>query len=139
MIRSVFSTPSAMRSSPFTRHYSLYTDSTGGSSPCTRHYSLYTDLTGAIGFDRDARYKEACRVTAYPHPSGTKHKRRLSRVRTSCLAQLRHPGFLPASSPSMASFKQDSLFWTPVQKDETYGLGLRETCQRVSNSLRLKH
>ena len=27
---------------------------------------------GATGFDRDVRVKEACRVTAYPYPSGTK-------------------------------------------------------------------
>jgi hypothetical protein len=94
---------------------------------------------GAIGFDRDARCNEACRVTAYPYPSGTKHKRRLERVRTSSLELLRHPDFLPASSPSMASFKQDSLFWMPVQKDELYRLGSRETCQRVSNGLRSKH
>jgi hypothetical protein len=146
MIRSVRHALCAMRyalctrrSSLCTIHHSLYTDFIGRYSPYTGHYSPYTESMGAIGFDRDARYKEACRVTAYPYPSGTKHKRRLSRVLTSSLALLRHPDFLPASSPSMASFKQDSLFWTPVQKDETFGLGLRETCQRVSNSLRLKH
>ncbi len=42
-------------------------------------------MTGATGFDREARVREACRVTAYPYPSGTKYNCRLSRVRTSCL------------------------------------------------------
>jgi len=54
---------------------------------------------GATGFDRDVRVKEACRVTAYPYPSGTKHNCRLSRVRTSRLARLHHPDFLSALSP----------------------------------------
>lgn len=42
-------------------------------------------MKGATGFDREVRVREACRVTAYPYPSGTKHNCRLSRVRTSCL------------------------------------------------------
>jgi len=32
---------------------------------------LNTNNKGATGFDRDARVKEACRVTAYPKLSGT--------------------------------------------------------------------
>lgn len=56
-------------------------------------------IMGATGFDRDVRVKEACRVTAYPYPSGTKHNCRLSRVRTSRLARLHHPDFLSALSP----------------------------------------
>ncbi len=43
-------------------------------------------MTGATGFDREARVREACRVTAYPYPSGTKHNCKLKRVRTSCLS-----------------------------------------------------
>jgi len=54
-------------------------------------------MTGATGFDREARVREACRVTAYPYPSGTKHNCKLTRVRTSCLEQLHHPDLLPAS------------------------------------------
>ncbi len=56
-------------------------------------------IMGATGFDRDVRVKEACRVTAYPYPSGTKHNCRLSRVRTSRVKRLHHPDFLSASSP----------------------------------------
>ena len=56
-------------------------------------------IMGATGFDRDVRVKEACRVTAYPYPSGTKHNCRLSRVRTSRVKRLHHPDFPSASSP----------------------------------------
>ncbi len=35
-------------------------------------YGKFIDHKGATGFDRDVRVKEACRVTAYPYPSGTK-------------------------------------------------------------------
>lgn len=34
-------------------------------------YPLNANNKGATGFDRDARVKEACRVTAYPKLSGT--------------------------------------------------------------------
>ncbi len=56
-------------------------------------------MKGATGFDREVRVREACRVTAYPYPSGTKHNCKLKRIRTGSLEPPHHPDLLPASGP----------------------------------------
>ena len=64
----------------------------------------YSDINknkGATGFDRDVRVKEACRVTAYPYPSGTKHNCRLLRVRTSSLIAATSSGLSSRFKPEM--------------------------------------
>ena len=42
-----------------------------------KRYPLSAKTKGAIGFDREERIKKACRGTAYPLTSGTKHNCRL--------------------------------------------------------------
>ena len=65
-------------------------------------YPLNAIIKGAIGFDREVRISKACRVTAYPTTSGTKHNCRLLRVRTSRL--------VAATSSGLSSrFKSDMV------------------------------
>jgi len=85
-------------------------------------------MKGATGFDRDVRVKEACRVTAYPHPSGTKHNCRLSRVSTSRLVAATSYGLSACFKSDMASYKRDSLPECLYRPVKTYRLGREKTC-----------
>ena len=83
-------------------------------------------MKGATGFDRDVRVKEACRVTAYPYPSGTKNNCRLSRVRTSRLIAATSYGLSSCFKSDMASCKRDSHTGCLYDLAKTYRLRIQE-------------
>lgn len=81
---------------------------------------------GAIGFDREVRVREACRVSTFPQKSGNKHNCRLSRVRISCVEQLHHLDFLPASSPVWCDTSRIVFLDTYTGRQNLIGVGGRK-------------
>jgi hypothetical protein len=94
--------------------------------PDLSYFDIIKDK-GATGFDRDVRVKEACRVTAYPYPSGTKHNCRLSRVSTSRLIAATSYGLSACFKSDMASCKQDSHIECLYGMVKPYRLGQGKT------------
>jgi len=80
-------------------------------------------MKGAIGFDREVRVREACRVPTHPKKGRNKHNCRLSRVRTGCLMQPHHLGFPPVSSPEWCNTSRIVFLDTYTERQKLIGVG----------------